>query len=459
MTTNGVSADEHEREQQLQLQRRRRREDEEGDDTGQIELVGDEQLADGSDDDNELEGQLPPSTTSVRDVVAGCFRESLFFSSAEQQLQGAADDEAELKWAAIERLPTYDRLRTSLLSAARGGGGGDAKGAAAAPPSAFQVVDVRRLRAAQRRAVVQSLVADVKHDNIRLLRKQRERMERVNVRPPTVEVRWRDVCVEAECQVVAGKPLPTLWNSALSKFSLLAATLGFSRHRAKISILKNVTGIIKPSRITLLLGPPGCGKTTLLKALAGRLNKSLTVTGEIEYNGVKLDEFVPEKTSAYVSQYNLHVPEMTVRETLDFSARFQGVGSRAEIMKEVIRREKEAGITPDPDVDTYMKAVSMEGLERSMQTDYIMKIMGLDRCANIIVGDAMRRGISGGEMKRLTTGEMIVGPCKVLLMDEISTGLDSSTTFQIVSCLQQLAHITERKNCISWLKVFRYELL
>ena len=37
---------------------------------------------------------------------------------------------------------------------------------------------------------------------------------------------------------------------------------------------------------------------------------------------------------------------------------------------------------------------------------------------------------------------MIIGPAKVLLMDEISTGLDSSTTFQIVTCLQQWTHIT-----------------
>lgn len=37
---------------------------------------------------------------------------------------------------------------------------------------------------------------------------------------------------------------------------------------------------------------------------------------------------------------------------------------------------------------------------------------------------------------------MIVGPSKVLFMDEISTGLDSSTTYQIVKCMQQIAHLT-----------------
>jgi ABC-type multidrug transport system ATPase subunit len=38
---------------------------------------------------------------------------------------------------------------------------------------------------------------------------------------------------------------------------------------------------------------------------------------------------VPEKTAAYISQYDLHIPDITVRETLDFSAQCQGVGSRA----------------------------------------------------------------------------------------------------------------------------------
>ncbi|PKI53073.1 hypothetical protein CRG98_026534 [Punica granatum] len=113
-------------------------------------------------------------------------------------------------------------------------------------------------------------------------------------------------------------------------------------------------------------------------------------------------------------------------------------------MMEVSRREKEAGIVPDPDVDTYMK--------RTLQTDYILKILGLDICADTLVGDALRRGISGGQKKRLTTGEIIVGPNRALFMDEITNGLDSSTAFQVVVCLQQLAHITDATILISLLQ-------
>lgn len=50
------------------------------------------------------------------------------------------------------------------------------------------------------------------------------------------------------------------------------------------------------------------------------------MSGKITYNGHELNEFVPQRTSAYVSQQDWHVAEMTVRETLEFSGRCQGVG-------------------------------------------------------------------------------------------------------------------------------------
>lgn len=49
-------------------------------------------------------------------------------------------------------------------------------------------------------------------------------------------------------------------------------------------------------------------------------------------------------------------------------------------------------------------------------------------------------------------GEIVVGPTRTLFMDEISTGLDSSTTFQIVKCMQQIAHLTETTILMSLLQ-------
>ncbi|KAL2477702.1 ABC transporter G family member 37 [Forsythia ovata] len=354
------------------------------------------------------------------------------------------DNESVLQWSEIDRLPTFERLRTSLFDE-NDGNEPDGKGR--------RVVDVTKLGASERHMFIEKLIKHIEHDNLRLLQKIRKRIDRAGVKLSAIEVRYTNLSIEAECEVVYGKPLPTLWNSVKSMLSDLVRLPALpSQQEAKISILNDVSGIIKPGRMTLLLGPPGCGKTTLLKALSGNLNQSLKVTGEISYNGYKLEEFVAQKTSAYISQGDLHIPEMTVRETLDFSSRCQGIGSRAEILTELTRREKEAKIVPDPDIDTYMKAIAVEGQKTTLQTDYILKILGLDICADTLIGDAMRRGISGGQKKRLTTGEMIVGPTKALFMDEISNGLDSSTTYQIVAYLQQLAHITDATVLVSLLQ-------
>ena len=47
---------------------------------------------------------------------------------------------------------------------------------------------------------------------------------------------------------------------------------------------------------------------------------------------------------------------------------------------------------------------------------------------------------------------MIVGPTKALFMDEITNGVDSSTAFQIVTCIQQLVHITDGTALVSLLQ-------
>ncbi|KAI9106703.1 hypothetical protein K1719_022231 [Acacia pycnantha] len=347
------------------------------------------------------------------------------------------DDEEALKWAAIQRLPTYLRIRRSILTNDEGNA---------------KEIDIKQLGLTERKILLDRLLKLAEEDNEQFLLKLKKRMDRVGLEIPTIEVRFEHINVEAEVYV-GSRALPTMFNFFVNVLEEFLNYLHIIPSPKKpLHILQNVSGIIKPQRMTLLLGPPGSGKTTLLLALAGKLSKHLKYSGRVTYNGHGLDEFVPQRTSAYISQDDIHIGEMTVRETLSFSARCQGVGQNYEVLVELLRREKEAKIKPDPDIDAYMKAAALEGQETSVVTDYILKILGLDICADIMVGDGMIRGISGGQKKRVTTGEMLVGPVRVLFMDEISTGLDSSTTYQIINSIRQSIHILNGTALVSLLQ-------
>ncbi|XP_027941835.1 pleiotropic drug resistance protein 1-like [Vigna unguiculata] len=356
----------------------------------------------------------------------------IFSNSFEQE-----NDEEALKWAAIQKLPTVARLRKALLTS---------------PDGEANEIDVQKLGLQEKRALLERLVRTAEEDNERFLLKLKSRIDRVGIDLPTIEVRFENLNIEAEARV-GTRALPTFTNFMVNIVEGLMNSLHIlPTMKQHLNILQNVSGKIKPGRMTLLLGPPSSGKTTLLLALAGKLDPKLKISGKVTYNGHGMNEFVPQRTAAYVNQNDLHIGEMTVRETLAFSARVQGVGPRYDLLAELSRREKEASIKPDPDIDAYMKAVASEGQKANMITDYVLRILGLEVCADTVVGNAMLRGISGGQRKRVTTGEMLVGPAKALFMDEISTGLDSSTTFQIVNSLKQYVHILKGTTVISLLQ-------
>ncbi|KAK8600453.1 hypothetical protein V6N12_050307 [Hibiscus sabdariffa] len=374
------------------------------------------------------------STASIREVWQSS--PDVFNRSGRQD-----DDEEELRWAAIERLPTYDRLRKGMLRQVLDNG-----------KVVHDEVDVTKLGVQDKKQLMDSMLRVIEEDNGKFLRRLRDRTDRVGIEIPTIEVRFERLEVEGDVHV-GSRALPTLLNVTLNTIESILGLVGLApSKKRKIQILKDVSGIVKPSRMTLLLGPPGAGKSTLLMALAGKLDCDLRSSGKVTYCGHEFSEFVPQRTCAYISQHDLHYGEMTVRETLDFSGRCLGVGTRYEMLSELSRREKEVGIKPDSEIDAFMKATAVAGQETSLVTDYILKILGLDICADIVVGDDMRRGISGGQKKRVTTGEMLVGPAKALFMDEISTGLDSSTTFQICKFMRQMVHIMDVTMVISLLQ-------
>ncbi|KAL3536142.1 hypothetical protein ACH5RR_004603 [Cinchona calisaya] len=388
-----------------------------------------------------LTGDDLARTGSGRGWRSASFREAWQVTPDVFGETGREQDEEQLKWAAIERLPTYDRLRKGVLKHVLEDGS-----------VLTDEVDLTKLGAEKKKFLIDKILKNVEEDYEKFLQRLRSRVDRVGIQVPKIEVRYENFSVEGEVYM-GSRALPTLINAPLNivETGLRSLHLAPSNKR-KITVLKNISGILKPSRMTLLLGPPGAGKTTLLLALAGKLENDLKASGKITYCGHEMHEFVPQRTCAYVSQHDLHNGEMTVRETLDFSGRCLGTGQRYEMLAELSRREKEGGIKPDPEIDAFMKAISVAGQRSNLGTDCVLKLLGLDICSDIMVGDQMRRGISGGQKKRVTTGEMLVGPATAIYMDEISTGLDSSTTFQIVNHMRQMVHILDITMIISLLQ-------
>ncbi|CAI5475214.1 unnamed protein product [Closterium sp. Yama58-4] len=150
---------------------------------------------------------------------------------------------------------------------------------------------------------------------------------------PGVEARFEEVSASRPPRCKWGMTLllgpPGSGKSTLLKIHFVLANP--DQHLiSSLFLLHTTRHMLFPTRrMTLLLGPPGSGKSTLLKILAGKAERELRVQGEVTYNGRPGSHFVLPRTVAFVPQTDSHIGEMTVRETLEFSARLQGPGYKA----------------------------------------------------------------------------------------------------------------------------------
>ncbi|KAE8711247.1 Pleiotropic drug resistance protein 3 [Hibiscus syriacus] len=217
---------------------------------------------------------------------------------------------------------------------------------------------VRREKESARKA------GEIAEDNDSSCLKLKERIDRVGLDMPTIEVRFEHLNVEAKLMLEVEHCLPC---STFCKF------------------VEN----------DIAFGPPSSGKTTLLLALAGKLGKDL--------------------------------------------------------------KGERSNITPDPDIDIYMKILGLEVCADTMVGDEMIRYLWREKASHYRYLNYMKEmSIESRDCGLMdhdfNTGEMLVGPARALFMDEISTGLDSSTTFQIVNSLRQSIHIFNGTALISLLQ-------
>ncbi|GMF22431.1 unnamed protein product [Phytophthora lilii] len=263
---------------------------------------------------------------------------------------------------------------------------------------------------------------------------------------PRMEVRFEHLSLSADVVVKddtqTKSELPTILNVIKSGILRMSA----KKHVMKKQILCDVSGVLKPGTMTLVLGQPGSGKSALMKMLSGRfpMTSSVTMTGSVAYNGRDQHELMSKlpQLVSYVGQHDAHYPTLTVKETLKFAHACNGGGLSQRDERNLVYG------TPEENQAALEAARAMY----NHHPDIVIRQLGLENCQDTVVGDVMLRGVSGGERKLVTTGEMAFGNKLVFIMDEISTGLDSAATFYMISTQRSLAKAFGKAVVISLLQ-------
>ncbi|MBA0789119.1 hypothetical protein Gotri_000114 [Gossypium trilobum] len=171
-------------------------------------------------------------------------------------------------------------------------------------------------------------------------------------------------------------------------------------------VLEGLTGYAEPGTLTALMGPSGSGKSTLLDALSSRLAANAFLSGTILLNGRKTK--LSFGTAAYVTQDDNLIGTLTVRETISYSARLR---------------------LPD----------KMPWSEKRALVESTIIEMGLQDCADTVIGNWHLRGISGGEKRRVSIALEILMRPRLLFLDEPTSGLDSASAFFVTQTLRGLS--------------------
>ncbi|KAI4945647.1 hypothetical protein J4E91_007990 [Alternaria rosae] len=177
-------------------------------------------------------------------------------------------------------------------------------------------------------------------------------------------------------------------------------------------ILHSFDGIIRAGELCVVLGRPGSGCSTLLKALTGELHGLDTDDSVIHYNGIPQERMRKEfkGETVYNQEVDKHFPHLTVGQTLEFAAAVRTPSNRP------------GGANRDEFAQFMAKVV--------------MAVLGLSHTYNTKVGNDFVRGVSGGERKRVSVAEMLLAGAPFAAWDNSTRGLDSATALKFVKALR-----------------------
>ena len=193
---------------------------------------------------------------------------------------------------------------------------------------------------------------------------------------------------------------------------VLASPPTTTSNRGRMSVLDNVQGIVRPGQVMAIMGGSGAGKTTFLDILA-RKNKAGAISGDILVNGKYMDNTEFRDIIGYVDQEDTLMDTLTVYETILYSALLR-----------------------------LPQSMSYETKKQRVQDTMIE--LDILHIANRRIGSAGKRGLSGGEKRRVSIACELVTSPSILFLDEPTSGLDTYNAYNVIESLVSLAREFQR---------------
>lgn len=182
-----------------------------------------------------------------------------------------------------------------------------------------------------------------------------------------------------------------------------------STSKEKLRLLKNVSGIFHCGRMCALMGSSGAGKTTLLDVIALRKHSG-TISGQVCLNGWPQEKESFRRCAGMVEQFDVQSPELTIRETVLFSAKLRLDASLVE---------------SDDDIQAFV--------------DHVLDEVELYKLRDTLVGTDEGAGLSFEQTKRLSIAVELAASPSILFLDEPTSGLDARSAMIVVKTLRRIA--------------------
>eukprot|EP01083_Nonionella_stella_P065282 170916_1 len=245
----------------------------------------------------------------------------------------------------------------------------------------------------------------------------------ISTNPDSYEQKLKDPSTQSY-DVSTGSTFVDRRRSAMPSFAIqckfewqdLNVYVGNDMSGNRKQILHNFHGSIESGQLLAVMGGSGAGKSTLLNALSGRTNlNQQTITGHLLVNNKKIkccDQKTIKSICTFVPQSDILCATQTVHETLTFYARL-----------------KLSHLTPK---------------KRQKRVHYLIKVLHLDSCRDCIIGSESRRGISGGEKRRVSIAAEILNDTDIIFLDEPTSGLDAYTAARCIKTLKQFCCVSNK---------------